>query len=265
MESAEQLVKSEGLHRRLARGVRWVGGMLLDLAYPPVCLHCDAPTATPNTLCPACFKGLRPITAPLCPVLGLPFEVSLGSDTLSSEAIADPPPFGRARAAVVYGPVASTIVSRLKYGDRPELARFCARLMAGAGHEFWAEKPVLVPVPLHPARQRARRYNQSQELALLLGRFTGLPVDAGLVQRIRKTRQQVGLSGDGRQRNVAGAFAVHPDMLARSQGRRVVLVDDVYTTGATVKAVTRTLLRGGVDSVDVVTFARVVIGADLPI
>jgi ComF family protein len=265
MESAEGVVKSQGWHRRVGGGVRRLGSLLLDLAYPPVCLNCDAPTATPDTLCPNCFAALRPITAPICPRLGLPFAVSLGSEALSAEALADPPPFGRARAAVIYGEVARTVVSRLKYGDRPELARFCARLMAGAGHELWAGAPLLVPVPLHPARQRERRYNQSAELARALGRWTGLRVDSDLVRRTRKTRQQVGLSGDGRQRNVAGAFAAHPDILLRAQGKRVVLVDDVYTTGATVKAVTRTLLKAGVEAVDVVTFARVVIGADLPI
>ena len=265
MQSAEGLVKSGEWRRRLTLGARWLGHGLLDLLYPPTCLHCDAPLATPDTLCPACFARLRPITAPLCPRLGLPFAVWMGDDMVSAEALADPPPFGRARAAVAYGPVASTIVSRLKYGDRPELARFCARLMAGAGHELWREQPVLVPVPLHPARQRARRYNQSQELARLLARFTGLQLDTGLVQRIRKTRQQVGLSGDGRQRNVAGAFAVPLSAQARALGKRVVLVDDVYTTGATSKAVTRALFKAGVASVDVVTFARVVIGDDLPI
>ena len=265
MESVEGLVKNPGWTSRVAQAMRGAGGMLLDLAYPPVCLNCDAPTSTPDVLCAICFKALRPITAPLCPVMGLPFEVSLGPDLLSAEAIADPPPFGRARAAVLYNEVARALVSRLKYGDRPELARFCARLIAGAGHELWMGDPILVPIPLHPARQRERRYNQSGELAQALGKLTGLDVDADLVRRIRKTRQQVGLSGDGRQRNVAGAFAVHPDMLVRSRGRRIVLVDDVYTTGATTKAVTRTLLKAGAEAVDVVSFARVVIGAELPI
>ena len=265
MESEAGLVKKPGWSSRVAQVLRSAGAMLLDLAYPPVCLNCDAPTAMPDVLCAACFKGLRPITAPMCPVMGLPFEVSLGPDMLSAEAIADPPPFGRARAAVMYNEAARTLVSRLKYGDRPELARFCARLMAGAGHELWVGDPILVPVPLHAARQRERRYNQSAELARALGIITGLKVDTDLVRRIRKTRQQVGLSGDGRQRNVSGAFAVHPEMLARSRGRRVVLVDDVYTTGATTKAVTRTLLKAGTEAVDVVSFARVVIGAELPI
>ncbi|KRA55429.1 amidophosphoribosyltransferase [Devosia sp. Root635] len=249
----------------MAGGIRWLGGVALDLAYPPVCLNCEAPTATSNTLCSSCFNSVRHITAPLCPVLGLPFAASLGPGTLSAEALADPPPFGRARSAVIYGEVAATLVSRLKYGDRPELAGFCARLMAGAGHELWADKPVLVPVPLHPARQRERRFNQSAELAQALGRLTGLRVDPSLVRRTRRTRQQVGLSGSGRQRNVAGAFATHPDIVLRLGGRRIVLVDDVYTTGATVKALTRTLRKAGVDAIDVVTFARVVIGADLPI
>lgn len=265
MESPDALVKTEHWHHRLAQGVRQAGGLLLDLVYPPVCLACDAPTAIANTLCPKCFAQLRPITAPLCPVMGLPFEVSLGPGAVSAEALAHPPPFARARAAVIYNDVARLLVSRLKYGDRPELALFCARLMAGAGHELWPDTPLLVPVPLHPARQRERRYNQSTELAAALGKLTGLKVDAGHVRRTRKTRQQVGLSGDGRQRNVQGAFAVHPDILLRSRGKRIVLIDDVYTTGATTKAVTRTLLRAGVEAVDVMSFARVVISAELPI
>ncbi|WP_245895374.1 ComF family protein [Devosia submarina] len=265
MESPDALVKTEPWRNRLARGAQAAGGALLDLLYPPVCLACDAPTANHNTLCPQCFAKLRPITAPLCPVMGLPFEVSIGPDAVSAEALADPPPFRRARTAVIYNDIARLLVSRLKYGDRPELAQFCAQLMAGAGHELWQGDPLLVPVPLHPARYRQRRYNQSAELASRLGKITGLPVDASLVRRTRKTRQQVGLSGDGRQRNVQGAFAVHPEILVRAKGKRIVLIDDVYTTGATTKAVTRTLLRGGIETVDVVSFARVVFGADLPI
>ncbi|HEX4298157.1 MAG TPA: ComF family protein, partial [Devosia sp.] len=199
METGLALVKT-----RIAPPLKWLGGALLDTLYPPLCLSCDAPVASADALCPACFRRLRPITAPLCPVLGIPFEVSLGPDARSAEAIADPPPFDRARSAVVYNDVARALVSRLKYGDRPELARLCGRLMAQAGHEFWGPDAVLVPVPLHRTRQFARRYNQSTELARALGRFTGVAVDPGLVQRKRKTRQQVGLSGDARQRNVAG-------------------------------------------------------------
>ncbi|OEO30560.1 hypothetical protein VW23_020645 [Devosia insulae DS-56] len=242
-----------------------LGSALLDLVYPPTCLDCGAPTAAHAALCPRCFAGLRPITQPWCPVLGLPFEVSIGPDARSAEAIADPPPFDRARSAVLYNEVARAIVSRLKYGDRPELAEFCARLMHPAGMEFWAERPVLVPVPLHRWRQFERRYNQSTELARALARRTGLSVDTGLVARSRRTRQQVGLSHDARHRNVAGAFTAHREVLRRLNGRGVVIVDDVITTGSTVKAITRELKRAGVIKIDVISFARVVTGAELPI
>jgi ComF family protein len=181
---------------------------------------------------------------------------------LSAEAIADPPPFDRARAAVVYNEVARALVSKLKYGDRPELARFCARLMVQAAHELWGPDAVLVPVPLHRTRQFSRRYNQSGELARALSRLTGIPVEPTLVRRRKKTRQQVGLSGDARHRNVAGAFAASAETPVRLRGRRIILVDDVVTTGSTVKAVTRALKAAGATAIDVVSFARVVVGTD---
>jgi len=259
MELAPALVKTGVL-----RPIAWLGGSLLDLLYPPVCISCGAPVANADALCVSCFRGLRPITAPLCPVLGLPFEISLGPGARSAEAIADPPPFDRSRSAVVYNDVARALVSRLKYGDRPELARFCARLMAQAGRELLDQNAVLIPVPLHPTRMLARRYNQSSELARALGRLTGLRVDPGLVARRKRTRQQVGLSSDARQRNVAGAFAPGRDAAARLAGRRAIIVDDVITTGATVKALARTLRRLGVAGVDVISFARVVTSDQRP-
>lgn len=248
-----------------ATGLVAAGRAVLDLVYPPTCVDCGAPVASADALCATCFSKLRPISAPMCPRLGIPFEVDLGPGALSAEAIADPPPFRRSRSALLYNEVARAIVSRLKYGDRPELAGFCARLMASAGHELWGDGPVLVPVPLHPRRQFRRRYNQSTELARALGRRVGLAVDPLLVERKRATRQQVGLSAEQRRRNVAGAFAVHPDAAQRLRGRGVVLVDDVITTGSTIRAITHALNRAGIEKVDVVSFARVVVGAETPI
>lgn len=259
MESTSGLVKASA-------GLSWLrvaGGLLLDQLYPPLCLNCEAPVAAADALCGACFARLRQIGQPRCPVLGLPFEVDLGPDARSAEAIADPPPFARARSAVIYDEIARKLVSRLKYGDRPELARFCARLMATAGSDLWAGDLVLVPVPLHRTRQLSRRYNQSTELARALGRLTGLRVETGLIVRSRRTPRQVGLSADARHRNVAGAFTVSPAAAVRLSGRRVVLVDDVITTGSTVRAVTHALQRGKIADVDVISFARVVTGANL--
>jgi ComF family protein len=240
---------------RLGRGA-------LDLLYPPTCLDCGAPIAAADALCPACFARLRPITAPYCPRLGIPFQHNPGPGALSAEAIADPPPFERSRSAVLYNEVARAVVARMKYGDRPELAAFCARLMHRAGHELWGDDAVLVPVPLNRWRRLSRLYNQSTELARMLGRLTGIGVEPGLVARHRHTRQQVGLSREARHRNVAGAFRAHPDLIARLRGRRVILVDDVITTGSTVAAITRTLTKAGVDKVDVISFARVVVGQE---
>jgi ComF family protein len=260
MDGGALLVKTGEAAASLAQWPRWLGRTLLDTLYPPLCLNCEAAVAEADTLCATCFRKLRPITAPLCPRLGLPFQVSLGPDAVSAEAIADPPPFDRARSAVIYNEVARALVARMKYGDRPELARFCGRLMAGAGAELWRDTPILLPVPLHPLRQLHRRYNQSAELARTIGRLTGLKVDPMLVRRVKATRQQVGLSADARVRNVAGAFAAHPEVLARTRGRPVVIVDDVITTGSTVKAMTRALGKAGIERIDVISFARVVPG-----
>ena len=260
MERGTLLVKTGEVFGRAAHLPRRVGRVVLDALYPPLCLNCEAAVADSDALCATCFKQLRVITAPLCPRLGIPFQISLGPDALSAEAIADPPPFDRSRSAVIYNDVARAVVARMKYGDRPELARFCGRLMVGAGTELWTNRPILVPVPLHPLRQIGRRYNQSLELARVIARQTGLSVDPGLVRRVKRTKQQVGLSAEARGRNVAGAFAAHAEILARTRGRPVVIVDDVITTGSTIKAVTRVLQRAGVARVDVISFARVVPG-----
>jgi ComF family protein len=265
MVPGEDEVKGRPWLGSVREGLGQLGLAVLDQIYPPACAACAAPLGEGQGLCATCFTQLRPIGMPLCPVLGLPFDADPGDGALSAEAIADPPPFRRARAALVYGELAGTLVSRLKYGDRPELASFCGRLMAAAGRDFWDDRPVLVPVPLHPSRLRFRRYNQSLLLARPIGDIIGLDVDPHLVKRRKNTRQQVGLTGDSRLRNVQGAFETHPRFLERLRGRPVVIVDDVYTTGATVKAVTRALKKGGAEAIDVLTFARVVIGDEVPI
>lgn len=258
-------VKANGLGHRIMQVMQAGTGIILDQLYPPTCIHCDAPIAAANHLCPPCWRQLRPITQPMCPVLGLPFAVSIGPEARSAEAIADPPPFDRARAAVIYDEVARSVVSRLKYGDRAELARFCAGMMVSACAELLEGDPLLVPVPLHRFRQWQRRYNQSMELAHHISSFSGIEIAPLLVRRKRRTRQQVGLNAAQRQRNVSGAFSVDPGEAGRFAGRRILIVDDVVTTGATVRALTHALKRGGFDQIDVISFARVVIGAELTI
>jgi ComF family protein len=174
------------------------------------------------------------------------------------EAIADPPAYQRARAAVRYDDVARTLVHALKYHDRTDLAPAMGRWMARAGEELLGEADVLVPVPLHWRRGWSRRYNQSGALACVIERQTGVPVVRDALRRIRPTQQQIGLSRSQRATNVQGAFKVSQELAHKVQGRRVVLVDDVLTSGATTDACARALLRARAAQVDVLVFARVV-------
>lgn len=176
---------------------------------------------------------------------------------VSPAAIADPPDFTRARAVVLYNEVARLLVHRLKYKDRTDLALTMARWMMRASDGLLEEADVVLPVPLHRRRLVWRRYNQSAELARAICRLSERLYGPDVLIRRRATRQQVGLSATARQANVRGAFAVRPEQKPMLAGRRILLVDDVLTTGATVNAAARVLRRAGAASVDVLTFARV--------
>ena len=245
---------------RLAAGAAALLRHAADLALPPQCLACDAPVASSGSLCPACWSKLRLIDKPYCACLGIPFAYDIGPRALSAEAIADPPPFDRCRAVATYDTVARQMVHGLKYRDRLDLASWMGRWMRRAGDELLADAAVVVPVPLHRRRLWWRRFNQSALLAKTIAAASDKPLAAGALRRVRPTLQQAGLSADQRDRNVRGAFQVPAAEKMEVAGRRVLLVDDVSTTGATVKAATRALLRAGATAVDVLVFARVVRG-----
>ncbi len=198
------------------------------------------------------------IEEPFCDRLGIPFAVDLGVGAmLSPQAIAQPPVFARARAAVLYDEVARRLVHRLKYEDRLDLARPLARMMAAAGRSLIAESDCIVPVPLHRWRLWRRRFNQAVLLAKPIAEASGLPLAPQALIRIRATRTQVGLSRAARAENLSGAFRVPPEAAHLVAGRRILLVDDVTTTGATGNAAARALIRGGAASVNFLTFALV--------
>jgi len=182
------------------------------------------------------------------------------------EAIADPPAYQRARAAVRFDDdVARALVHALKYGDRLDLAPTMGRWMANAGRALIADADALVAVPLHWRRLWARRFNQSALLAQIIATANGKPVAHAALKRVKATPQQVGLGRTQRAENMQGAFRVPEEGKAEVAGRRLLLIDDVLTTGATIDACARTLLRGGAAAVDVLTFARVVAPARPPI
>ena len=235
-----------------------IGGALASLVYPPTCIGCGGATGEPHTLCGRCWAGIRFIERPFCERLGTPFAVDLGMALLSPAAIADPPVFARARAVARYDDTARKLVQRLKYSDRLDLACALGAMMARSGAELAADADVIVPVPLHRLRLWRRRFNQSMELARIVADRHARPCEPSLLLRVKRTAPQVGLTRNQRAENLQGAFRVPDAMRVHLKGKRVLLVDDVLTTGATANAASRALIRGGAASVDVLAFARVV-------
>ena len=229
-----------------------------DIAIPPACLLCDRLVDAQGGLCSHCWRQARFIERPYCEVLGLPFAFDQGEGAASARAIADPPPFERLRAVMAYDDRARRLVGALKYADRGDLAPWMAQWMATAGRELIADCDVVVPVPLHRMRLHQRRSNQSAELARNIAHLTALDYEPQALLRHRRTRQQVGLTSLERGRNVQGAFRVDVKRRPAIEARRVLLVDDVHTTGATVRACSRALKRAGAAAIDVLVFASVV-------
>lgn len=245
--------------------LRFAGRTVLDFALPPRCPACFAPTDVHHAVCGACWGRMPLIAEPVCAVTGAPLPMPSPPGTISPAALADPPLYRRARAPALYHGPARTLVQGLKYADRYDCAVPMAMWMARAGRELLEDADLIVPVPLHWRRQLARRFNQSAVLAARLGRIAGKPVAHDVVVRKRATRQQVGLTAKQRATNVAGAFTVKETAKDRIAGRTILLIDDVVTTGATIDACVKALLRSGAGHVDVLSFARVVPGEEITI
>ncbi len=247
--------------RRSWSGARWLGGVI----WPQRSLVTGREVPGPGVLEPDKWSAIRFITGALCNRCGVPFEIEVDPDQVCGACLASPPAYGRARAAVEYGDATRDIVLAFKHqGRRDGLATF-GRWMASAGQDLLAGADLIVPVPLHYVRLVRRGFNQSVWLAAAVSRSSGVPLSPDLLARTRATPTQAGLSGDGRRRNVQGAFNVRPSRARRLAGRRVILVDDVLTTGATVEACARALKRSGAAEVDVLTLARVAAPRRAPI
>ncbi|MFQ5774840.1 MAG: ComF family protein [Kiloniellaceae bacterium] len=242
----------------LAHGLRGLPRLALNALLPPRCLSCGALVERPGVLCPDCWARVDFLGPPHCAICGLPFEFDLGPAALCGACARERPAFERARAVMRYDEDSRRLLLGFKHADRTEGAPAYGAWLARAGAELVAEAELLAPVPLHWARLFARRYNQAALLAHALGREAGVPVVSDLLLRRRFTRSQGRLSPAARRRNVAGAFTVKPARAPLLAGRRVLLVDDVLTTGATVSACARALRRGGAAAVDVLVLARVV-------
>jgi len=232
---------------------------LLDIVLPPRCLGCGGIVETQGRLCAACWRALTFLTPPQCRLCGYPLPHAAAEAPLCGGCTLEPPAFDRARAALRYDDGARGLILAFKHADRTDSAPAFGRWLARAGAELLADADLIAPVPLHRWRLLKRGYNQAAVLARALARETALPLLPDLLQRRRATRSQQGLSAQGRLANITPvAFRVHPWHGRRLTGCKVVLVDDVMTTGATVAACARVLRGGGAERIDVLTLARVV-------
>lgn len=228
-----------------------------DFVVPPLCLNCRCPLGSHDALCAACWRKIRFIRAPLCDRLGIPMPFDTGGAIISAGALAEPPDWDRARAVAQFGPVIRDMIHAFKYLDRHDPKRLFGRWLVGAGAELLADADVLVAVPLHRWRLLGRKFNQAALLAQEVSRLTGIASDPFLLERVKATPPQVGLSEAERRRNLAGAFRAPPMARARIEGRNVVLIDDVVTTGSTAGVCARLLKRAGAARVDVLALALV--------
>ena len=239
-----------------ARSWRRASATLLDAFLPPQCLACSAAVERPGQLCGDCWRGVNFIGPPQCARCGMPFELDTPAETVCGACLKAPPVYERARAAFGYAGVGRSLVLGFKMADRTFCVPPMATWLERAGAAVIADADLLVPVPLHRWRLFARRFNQSALLARELSRRTGKPWAPSALVRLRPTASQATLPAAERRRNVRGAFAVPERARRLIEERRVLVIDDVMTTGSTASACAETLLRAGASAVDVLTLAR---------
>lgn len=225
-------------------------------ALPPRCPGCGVITPADHLFCMPCWQTLDHLSGPACLTCGEPFALDPGGPAQCGACLADPPSIDGMAAAVAYGDIAARLAIRLKHGRRPGLARTLARQMRRIAPTDG--DPLLVPVPLHRIRLWRRGYNQALLIARALGRETGLDVAPDLLRRCKATPLLRGLGPAARRKVVRGAFRLAPGASRHLAGRKVLLIDDVYTTGATANACAALLKRAGAREVRVCCWARVI-------
>ena len=238
---------------RLAGGMRQAGRATLDLLLPPRCLTCHASVSDQGELCGACFRRITFITDPACSRCGQPLPSGESRECPQCET--SPPVFAAARAAMQYDAAARDLILPLKHADRTALAPVLARHMARAGATLLGRADLLVPVPLHRARLFHRRYNQAALLAVALSRLSKRPTLLDALTRRIATPPLGAKSAGEREATLSGAFTVQRQTSVA--GSRVLLIDDVMTSGATANACARVLEEAGATAVDVLVAARV--------
>ena len=234
--------------------LRRVGRAIVDAVLPPRCLACGETVSEPDSLCGRCWSSITFFAPPYCSICGLPFPYPMGEGAVCASCARERVSWDRARAVMRYDKNSRRLVLSLKHGDRTHLARALGLWMHRAGGEILDGADLIFPVPLHWTRLFTRRYNQAGLLAHAIRAAGGPPVAPDWLVRRRRTPSQGRLGSLARARNVRGAFQLRPGRSVH--GKRVVIIDDVLTTGATVEECARVLRRAGAEWVGVLTLAR---------
>ncbi len=232
---------------------------LSEALFPPLCLACSEVISgkAHEVFCPDCLRQITFITGSRCPVCGIVFPDSPAEDHLCGNCLERKPWFSSARAAVAYDGIILDAIHRFKYGRDITTGSALSTFLAGFKFEDMDFHlfDAIIPVPLHIKRLRERGFNQSLILSRALGKKHHLRVDFSLLKRCKLTLTQTGLDKNDRAKNISGAFVAGPKV--KIQGKNLILVDDVYTTGSTVNECAKTLIRSGASKVAVLTLARV--------
>ncbi len=236
-----------------------------DLIWPPRSLLSERLVSRPGAIEPELWSQLVFLSAPCCFRCGFPFELDAGAEALCGACAVEAPAYHRARAALAYDDHSRRLVLDLKRSGRRDGLPVFAAWMNQAASQLIAEADFIAPAPLHWMRLAARRFNQAAWLAQAVGTLADKRVLYGALRRVKNRRSQAGLDASQRRRNVAGAFRASPGSAKLLAGRSILLVDDVFTTGATAEACARALKRAGAARVDVLTLARVVRPVDVTI
>ena len=231
---------------------------LLQVVYPPQCLTCDARVTTDFGLCADCWRDTTFITGLTCTKCGTPLPgEDDAAEVLCDDCLTIARPWGQGRAALIYQGNGRKLVLALKHGDRIDLARPAAQWMARAALPLISPGMLVAPVPLHWLRLIKRRYNQAALLSSAVAKLAGLDHCPDLLQRRRNTGSQDGLTRDGRFANMSTALTAHPRRARLIEGRHVLLVDDVMTSGATLASAAEACIAAGASGISVLVMARV--------
>lgn len=234
-----------------------IGHRLVTTVYPPGCIACGAAVQDPFGLCAPCWAQAGFITGLACDSCGAPLPGHSDGVEHCDACLRDPPVWSRGRAVLSYEETGKRLILALKHGDRTELARPMGKWLATAGRDLIRPDTLIAPIPLHRLRLLRRRYNQAALLSHAVARHTGAEHMPMLLRRNKATPCQNGRDRAARYANLNGALEVRATHRALPQGRSVLLVDDVMTSGATLTAASRAVLQAGAARVDVLVVARV--------